>query len=116
MNMTEPTQAELDAAIAAERAKLGANVDARVKAVQDFLVASAGEDAGRAIAAGPVTASQIQGFERLMSDFRSRSAAPSPSAAAPRDNRAADDGRVGEEQYSKMSNAERLDYARRMSR
>jgi len=107
--MTAPSPEEA-AAIAAERAKLGPQADARIKAVQEFIAATASPDEAKAIMSSVVTAQQVEGFERMMAGWRT-AAPPVPSSPAPQPDFDGS-GRVSEARWQRMSNAERLDYSR----
>lgn len=63
-----------ETAKAAEIAKLGATGTARVTAVQEFLSAQLGPDMAKHMAAMLVTARHVEGFEKLMANYRSQGA------------------------------------------
>ena len=99
----------IEAARAAEVQKLGANGPSRVTAIQNFLTSIVGDERARAIGAGMASARQVEAFEALASRYLSQGAgqysrahSEPPPAASPSD-----------EDWGRMSAAERLDYARR---
>jgi hypothetical protein len=91
-----------------EVAKLGANATARVDAVMDWLKAMAGNDLGNALAGNLWTAKQVEAFERIMSKSISGGAATFNTSH--RDIPEA--GGISDAAWSRMSYAERVDYAR----
>jgi hypothetical protein len=103
MSLPEPSPEER-AALAAERAKLGPNADERIRAVESYIEAQVGSDLARDINGRLVTAEQILGWERIISNGRAqqRSAAvamaPSQQPSAPQEP-----NRVTEEQEPLMS-------------
>jgi hypothetical protein len=102
---------EIKAALAAERAKLGENAAARVRAVSDFISAQAGDKAGPVLAT-LTQASQIEAYERMMAQSRAQRSTPS-AAPSPQPQAQPGQGKVTDEQWAKMPPRERLDYARK---
>jgi hypothetical protein len=95
--------------LAAEREKLGTAAASRVDTVATFIRGRLGEDGARALLPMLVTSAAVQSFERLISQFCSQGSGSfntnlkePPSGAQ----------KVTDEQWAKMSSAERLDYAR----
>lgn len=104
------SQATLNAAKAAEVAKLGANGPARVTALETFFNGVVGEAEGKQIAAMLVTAGIVQSMEKLVTKFSSQGTAPfGQNGREP----GAGGQKVTEEQWSKMSDAQKLDYTRK---
>jgi hypothetical protein len=101
---------KFNTALQSEREKLGANGTNRVTAVQTALKGEVGEELMTAMMAGVWTAKALEGFERLLSARMTQGAAnfsqahrtPEPSAP----------GRVSDDEYNRMSQAERWEYAR----
>jgi hypothetical protein len=88
---------------------------ARIDAVKRFLAATQGEAAANAKVATLRTVGDLVRVEQEVSAWRntvkpSSASPPAPAAAAAPQPQA--DGRVSEEQYARMSHAERLDYCR----
>lgn len=104
------TQQTLRTARDAEVSKLGPAGSARVTAVQAFLNAQLGEQAGQFMGNMLVTAQHVQGFEQLMAAFRNQGSgtfAPSRAPDAP--------AKLSNEQYSKLTYSEQKAYTARMS-
>lgn len=95
------------AAIDAEIGKLGATGTARVTAVQQFLTAQLGEETAKSM--GLHSVKQIEGFERLMKNFMSQGGHSYSSAH----NDGQQNTRLSDEALSKMSFAERMEYAQK---
>jgi len=95
---------QIAAARQAEFAKLGPNADARIDALGRFWKATLGEADGAAEMSRLLTAADVVRSEKKMARFASQ---PEPPPADP-----AASGKVTEEQWAKMSHAERFDYAR----
>jgi hypothetical protein len=97
-----------------EVAKLGPNAAARIVAVQDFITAQVGPDLSRGIIGDLTKAQHVEGFEKLMSSYRTqqRAVASDPSPPPPAREPPLGPGRVDEETFAKMSARERFDYAR----
>lgn len=92
----------------AEIAKLGANGPVRVGAIETFLTGFVGEADAKALGSMMVTANIVTAFEKMVAKFSSQGAAP--FSQAHRDVRP--QGRVSEDEYQRMSPAQRLDYTR----
>ena len=103
------SETSLQAARKAEVDKLGANGPARVTALQTWLNGMLGEDMGKSVAGMLVTEKIVRGFEQLAAKHSSQGSASFSQAHRDAPN---DPKRVTEEQYQKMSAAERLDYVR----
>jgi hypothetical protein len=100
-----------------EAAKLGQNAAARIVAVQDFIAAQIGHDRAGDMASNLTTAAQIEGWEKIIANARTRSASSSsqqqhrePPRESPNER-----GKWTEEQYQKASARERLDYVRQFA-
>jgi hypothetical protein len=103
-------QMQFDTALKAEREKLGSNGTNRVTAVQTFLAGHLGEDYSKALMAGLWTAKALEGLELLASKVTSQGAAPfSQQHRAPQEGGAQ---RVSDEEYNRMTQAQRWEYAR----
>ena len=104
-------QSRIDAARAAEVAKLGPNASSRVDSVVNWMKAmdsSANKADAAALAGMLVTSRHIEAFERLITKF-------SNQGTATFDNRHRDrqpQGTVSDAEYEKMSPAQKLDYSR----
>ena len=93
----------------AEVAKLGVNGTQRVDAIETWTRGMIGDKHAGAIRGMMVTAGIVEALELLQSKFASQGAASfSQSHRVPPEQQ----GRVSDEQWGKMSGAERLDYAR----
>jgi hypothetical protein len=104
-------QANIDAARNAEVAKLGSTASSRVDAITRWMSgmdSSADKADAKALAGMLVTARHVEAFERLITKFTSQGTAT--FSQQHRDN--TPPGKVTEEVYSKMSDAERINYAR----
>lgn len=104
------TQQSTEAWKAAEVQKLGANGPARVTAVETFLNGVIGSDKSKQLMSVMVSAGAVEAFESLVGKFSTQGTASFTQAF--REPREAN-GRVSNEQFAKMSGAERLDYTRR---
>jgi hypothetical protein len=102
-------EAAFRAAQAREVEKLGANGVSRVTAIDVWLRSMVGDELTGKMRPMIVSSSIVEGFERLASRFTSQGAAPFSQAhrAEPEPS-----GRLSEEAYSKLSQAERWEYAR----
>lgn len=101
------TQQQIEAARAAEVAKLGPTGPARVDAASTFFKAHLGEAEGKQLMSRMVTASDIAIAEKLMAKFASQG-----SGAFNSGHREADAGaKLTPEQYEKLSYSERKEYA-----
>jgi hypothetical protein len=103
------TEAKVQAAAKAELAKLGSAATMRVTAIDTFIRGILGDDLGGAMKLGLFTEKQVRGWEQIMSKFASQGAASFSQAhrepgSAP--------GKVSEEEYAGMSQAEKWSYAR----
>jgi hypothetical protein len=105
--MADLTDNELASLLAAERSKLGPNAAERIRAVEAYVAAQAG-DRGKDIVANLITAAQIEGFEKLMASSRAQQRGAEQQHREPPQEQ----GKWSEEQYQKASPAERLDYTR----
>lgn len=94
----------------AEITKLGPTAPARLTAIENFYKATYGEADAKIKMARILTADDVRIAEKELS----RALSPGGSFQPPREP-APDQGKVDEATYSKMSNAERLDYARRFN-
>jgi hypothetical protein len=95
---------------AAEVAKLGPNITARVDAVNQFVRGMVGDDKpARAISRSLYSADQVVAFERIIRKVTSQDSASFSQAHR---EPYSQPGRVSEEQYEAMSAAEKWDYAR----
>lgn len=92
-----------------EIAKLGAAGPARVDAVTTFMKSFLGEADGQLLASRMFTARDVEVVEKLVAKVTSQggSTFKGTGREAPQSQ-----GRVSDEQYAKMSPAQRLDYAR----
>lgn len=94
----------------AEVQKLGANGTSRVTAVETWLRAELGDDLANGMRSMMVTEKIVRGFEKLAGQRVTQGAAPisqahrTPEPSAP--------GRVSDEEYGRMTSAERWEYAR----
>jgi hypothetical protein len=108
------TEAQKEAAFLAaqlrEVEKLGVMGTTRVTAIEQWLRGTLGDDLGSAPRGMIVTEKIVRGLEALASKFTTQGAAPfsqshrTPEPAPP--------GRVSDEEYSRMTSAERWEYAR----
>jgi hypothetical protein len=95
---------------AAEREKLGPNIAHRVDAVTNFIRGSVGDDKiARAITQQILTADAVIGWERIISKATRQGAAQFSQAHR---EPGSQPGRVSEEEYAGMSQAEKWAYAR----
>lgn len=103
------SQAVTDAAHAAEIAKLGANGPARKTALDTWINSMVGEELGKHMSQFVLTAQCVQGFERMAARFQTQGVAPfSQSHREPGPS----GQKVSDEVYAKMSDREKLDYAK----
>ncbi|HUO89149.1 MAG TPA: hypothetical protein VMU08_08240, partial [Rhizomicrobium sp.] len=93
----------------AEIGKLGPTGPARIDALARFFTSYLGEGEGKGVMARIFTASDVQNLEKLVQKVTSGSAAFTAGGREPPPA----SGRVSNEQFAKMSAAERLDYARK---
>jgi hypothetical protein len=104
-------QRMLNTAKAAEVAKLGAAAPTRVDAVNTFLQAMVGTEHATALRRNMFTAKQVEAYERIMSRFVSQGVSGNPGGA--RDGaHGREPARLTDEQYSRLSYAEKEQYAR----
>jgi hypothetical protein len=94
----------------AELNKLGANATVRVTALQTWLRGMVGDELAKSMAGGLFSEKQVRGLELLANKFASQGAAS--FSQAHREPDITGPGRVSEEAYAAMSQAERWDYAR----
>jgi hypothetical protein len=96
-------------AINAEIAKLGANGPNRINALQTWFNAKVGADDAKLLSQALITAKHVEAFERLAAKDVSGGAAPfSQSHREP----APGNGKVSQEEYDRMSPAQRWAYSR----
>lgn len=101
--------AQLNAAHAAEVAKMGANGTSRVTALETWLRGIVGDKLAGPMRSMMVTADIVKGLETLQQKFSSQGAASfSQAHREPRDPA----GRVSDEEHARMTPGQRLDYAR----
>src|ERR1700694_3497117 len=101
--------AELNAAHAAEIAKMGVNGAQRVTALEQWLCGVVGDKLAGPMRSMMVTADIVKGLETLQQKFSSQGAASfSQAHRVPADPA----GRVSEAEYSAMTPAAKLNYAR----
>ena len=101
--------AQLNAAHAAEVAKMGANGTMRVTALEQWLRGVVGDKLAGPMRTMMVTADIVKGLETLQQKFSSQGVASfSQAHRVPGEG----GGKVSDEQYNAMSPAARLDYAR----
>jgi len=93
----------------AEQQKLGANGPARITAIEQYLTGKLGPDTAKLMMAGIAAAGQVEGWEKIIAGGVSQGAA---SFSQSHRDPGAGGGRPTEEQWAKMSPAERLDYTR----
>jgi hypothetical protein len=104
-------EAAFRAAQRAEVQKLGANGTSRVTAVETWLRSELGDDLANGMRSMMVTEKIVRGFEKLggqrvsqgAAQFSQAHRAPEPPAGG---------GRVSDEEYGRMTQAERWEYAR----
>lgn len=102
------SETTISAAHQAEIAKLGANGPARVTALETFFTGLVGSDGAKQIKNMAVTASLVQALEGVAAKFASQGVASFSQA-----HREPPSGqKVSDETYAKMSDREKLDYAR----
>jgi hypothetical protein len=101
--------AELNAAHAAEVAKMGANGTQRVTALEIWLRGVVGDKLAGPMRSMMVTADIVKGLETLQSKFSSQGVATFSQAHRTPQEPA---GRASDAEYATMSQAQRLDYAR----
>lgn len=95
----------------AEIAKMGPTGPARMDALTTFYEAYLGEGAGKAMASRMFTAADVALHEKIIAKITNGGGASfSTSGREPPEQQG---GRVSNEQYAKMTPAERLDYARK---
>lgn len=103
-------QGRLNEALTEQRAKLGAKATERVSAVTTWLGAKIGGDLAAAVAPMLFTAKQVEAFEAIMR--LNRGAVP----GSPGSGRDSGKTEISDEEYNKMSPAERINYARQNSK
>jgi hypothetical protein len=101
--------AALQTAIKAEIAKLGANGSQRIGALQTWFRSAVGDDLARALSQSLITAKHVEAFERLATRDMSGGAAPYSQAHR---EPAQGSGKVSDEEYARMSPAQRWNYSR----
>jgi hypothetical protein len=107
---TAQEAATLQTAIKAEIAKLGPNGNTRIDALKTWFRASVGDDLGRALSQSLITAKHVEAFERLAArDMSGGAASFSQAHREP----APGNGKVSDEEYSRMSAAQRWNYSRK---
>lgn len=105
------TQAQITAARNAEVAKLGTAGPARIDALTTFFTAQLGETEGKQLMSRAFTASDVQVLEKLVTRMTSSGGSVRGTGREPPEQA----GRVSNEQFAKMSAADRLDYARKFN-
>jgi hypothetical protein len=95
----------------AEVQKLGANGTSRVTAVETWLRSELGDDLANGMRSMMVTEKIVRGFEKLAGQRVTQGAAPF-SQAHRTPEPSPGPGRVSEEEYSRMTSAEKWEYAR----
>lgn len=100
----------IEAARTAELAKLGPNATARIDALNTFFTGLLGPEQGRQIGRMMVTSDIVEALEKAVAKFSSQGAASFPQHGREPPEPA---GRVSQEQYDKMTPAQRIDYNRR---
>ena len=108
MDMAEQTS--LNEALNAQVEALGGKAKERVKAVTDWIGAKLGGEAAASLAPMLMTAKQVQAFERIMQ--LNRGAVPGSPGAG----RDVGKPEISDEEYDKMSPAEKINYARQHSK
>ena len=103
------SEASYRAAQKAELDKLGANATARVTALDTFFTGLLGTEDAKHIRAGMYSAGVVTALEKLAAKFANQGAASFSQAHR---EPGGQPGRVSEEQWAKMSAAERWDYSR----
>ncbi len=93
----------------AEMAKLGTTATARIDALGTWMGALIGEQGAKTLGTMLVSAAIVQEFEKLASKFTTQGAAPFSQAHRVEPNQP---GRVSDDDYNRMSQAERWEYAR----
>jgi hypothetical protein len=93
----------------AEVQKLGANGTSRVTAIETWLRSELGDDLANGMRSMMVTEKIVRGFEKLAAQRTTQGAAPFSQAHR---FEPTPTGRVSDDEYSKMSSAERWEYAR----
>lgn len=104
------TQQTVKAARDAEIAKLGATGPARIDALATFYKAQLGDADGARFMSRLFTASDVQMAEKLLSKLSGTTSFTGSGREPP-----APQGRLSDEQYSKLSPAAKLDYARQFN-
>ncbi|MET4170821.1 hypothetical protein ABIB99_001903 [Bradyrhizobium sp. LA6.1] len=107
--MKAQEQALFNTAAAAEVAKLGANGVQRVTALETWMRGMVGDELAGAMRGMLVTEKIVRGWETLLRKFTTQGAASFSQAHRDPPHM---QGRVSEEQWTGMSEAQRLDYAR----
>ena len=82
----------------------------RMQAVDVWLRGTLGDDLARDMRGMLVTEKVVRGFERIMSQFVSQGAASFSQSG--REPQSSSGGRVSDDEYSKMTPAQRWDYAK----
>jgi hypothetical protein len=101
--------AALRTAINAEIAKLGANGSQRISALQTWFRSAVGDDLAKSLSQALITAKSVEAFERLAArDMSGGAASFSQAHREP----ASGNGRVSDEEYARMSPAQRWAYSR----
>jgi len=98
-------------AVQAEMAKLGTNASARIDAVATALTATMGADRARALATSISSVAAMEGLEMLL-----RSVSGTGMSGFNQIGRASPEAGIPEDQYARMSPAERLVAARKMNK
>jgi hypothetical protein len=94
----------------AEIAKLGVNAPTRVDAVTTWLEAQVGSDLAGALRKTMFTAKSVEAYERLLRNFTSQGVSGNPAVG--RDGAPREPARLSDDEYAKLSFAEKTAYAR----
>jgi hypothetical protein len=103
------SEAQIQTAKQAELAKLGANVTARVDAINTFMTAMVGPDGAKAIGSMLVTANIVTSVEKLMAKFATQGAASFSQAHREPPGQP---GRLPQAEADRLSGYEKMKYAR----
>jgi hypothetical protein len=106
---TAASEADFRGAMQRELEALGANATMRVTALQTFFRGHLGDDLAKAVTSGLFSAKQVEAMERIANKMSSQGAASFSQAHREPGGQS---GRVSEEEYNAMSQAERWNYAR----
>jgi hypothetical protein len=110
VNKTVQSEAAFKASMKAELDKLGAHATTRVTALEVWLRGTVGDDLAKSMRAGMFSAKIVEGLERIQQKMVTQGHAP--FSQAHREPNTTGPGRMGEEEYAGMSQAERYAYAK----